>query len=99
MVADPKAALALTKLKLATPQRVERLDVQEYIDSVGDPALRVTIGVEGDPERDQIAPETRRGVQSEIWRVLRAVGDERFPYTRFLFTSEFDQEVPGYEPS
>jgi hypothetical protein len=76
--------LDVDDLALPPEPRVLSLKAEEYVDSVGDPSLRVTVTLPGDPDRDSYPWEQLRPIRDEIFRVLRDRGDARFPYVRFL---------------
>lgn len=78
--------LELGDLDLPPEPPVLSLGAEEYVDSVGDPSLRVTVTLPGDPDRDYYPWDQLKPIQDEIFRVLRERGEERFPYVRFFLT-------------
>jgi len=86
VAAEP--VLKLDELRLPEAPRVELLQVDEYTDSTGDPALRVLVVLEdlaedAEPRWSQLKP-----IQDEVFRVLAAKGESRFPYVSFRTVSE-----------
>ncbi len=88
MERDLKKALALPKLKLPGRPRVERVEFAQITDSIGDPALRITVVLDeatSDEEREwsRLAP-----VADAIRRALAAAEIDLWPYIRFRKVSE-----------
>jgi hypothetical protein len=80
--------LAQVRPQLPAEPRIAELYGYPFIDSLGDPAVRVTVvfaedfGKEG-PDWSQLKP-----IQDAIFQVLRDRGIEDFPYVRFVTSRE-----------
>src|SRR5437660_850923 len=80
--------LAEVRAHLPAEPQVAELYGYPYIDSLGDPAVRVTVvlandfGKEG-PEWSQLKP-----IKDAIFQALRDRDIEDFPYVRFVTSSE-----------
>jgi hypothetical protein len=88
MERDLKRALALRRLKLPGRPRVERVEFTQIIDSIGDPALRVTVVLDeatSDEERQwaRLAP-----IAEAVRRALAEAEIDLWPYIRFRKASE-----------
>jgi hypothetical protein len=84
--------LAVPSLNLPARPRVERIDWYPFTDSIGDPALRITVVLDeqfgkGGPGWSQLKP-----IQEAIDRSLRNHGISDFPYIRFVTSEEFTAE-------
>ena len=85
--------LALPHLNLPDRPRVERIEWYPFTDSIGDPALRITVvldeefGKQG-PQWSQLKP-----IQQVIDRALRDHGIADFPYIRFVTSKEFAAQL------
>jgi len=87
-MANATETLDRRKLNLPEHPLVESIDVQEYVDSIGDPALRITVVLADRLQKRDYAWSELGPIQDEIFRALRAVGDTRFPYVSFVGASE-----------
>jgi hypothetical protein len=84
-----RKALELKRLKKSLPNvpPVLRVDVQEYVDSEGDDALRVTVVLPDDTPDEQLTGENVWAIKSAIYDSLEAEGIQLFPYI-FLASDE-----------
>ncbi|MBX9791178.1 MAG: hypothetical protein K2Y37_19840 [Pirellulales bacterium] len=78
-------ALDLSRLALPSEPRVVGIKVDEYVDSDGADALRVTVVLTNDTTDEQLSGENSWALKSAIRESLRAHGVQLFPYI-FLAT-------------
>jgi hypothetical protein len=96
MAVDQKIrdALKLSKLKTKLPKnpRVVDIRVEEYVDTSGDDALRVTVVLDEDVEVEKLRGEDIIAMTREIRRRVRDQGIELWPYVQFAKQSELDEK-------
>jgi hypothetical protein len=85
---ERKEVLNLRNLKFPSQPRVQALLVREFTDSVGDPALDVTVTVQGRANGEDYRWHELRPIQDEIFRALREAGDDRFAYVHFTTVTD-----------
>ncbi|MCX7646920.1 MAG: hypothetical protein N2Z62_16695 [Rhodobacteraceae bacterium] len=66
--------------------RIRRVEVEEGEDHDGDASLFVTIRFDGEPRDLEVSKLT--GLTRRLRSRLSGMGEHRFPYTRFISTSE-----------
>jgi hypothetical protein len=87
----PPPSLDLAKLKLPTRPRVRRLVIEPYVDHSGEDELRVWIVFDdATTDREFMLPEVR-AVERAITDALIEMGEDRFPYTRFVRSREYSR--------
>lgn len=81
MSAAEKARQVLDLKTLALPPRpkVLEISVEDYVDSTGDPSLRIDVLLDESTTDEELGEDTFRMKQA-IYRGLRAAGIEEFPY-------------------
>lgn len=89
-----KDALKLNKLKTKLPKNPRAVDirVEEYVDTSGEDALRVTVVLDEDVEAEKVRGEDIRAFTREIRKRIRDQGIELWPYIEFAKQSELDAE-------
>ena len=89
MAVDEKTieALDLTKLSLPPSPPVSRIEVEDYEDSLGEPALRLLVVVRENTDMTKVSGEQIGEVKAAIRENLAAHGISRFPYI-FIATEE-----------
>ena len=95
VTAEIHEALDLSKLKLPANPRVISLEVEEYEDADGEPALRVLAVID---ESTVINRESARGVSElnlAIIDSLRQQGVTLFPYVFIAKPSELEDDGEG----
>lgn len=87
-------ALKLSKLKTKLPKnpRVVDIRVEEYVDTSGEDALRVTVVLDEDVEVEKLRAEDLTAMAREIRARVRDHGFELWPYVQFVKQSELDTE-------
>ena len=86
--------MKLSKLKTKLPKnpRVVDIRVEEYVDTSGEDALRVTVILDEDVEVEKLRGEDIRAMTREIRKRVREQGIELWPYIQFAKQSELDAE-------
>jgi hypothetical protein len=96
MAVDQKIrdALKLSKLKTKLPKnpRVVEIRVEEYVDTSGEEALRVTVLLDEGVEVEKLKAEDIRALTRAIRKRIREHGIELWPYIQFAKQSELDAE-------
>jgi hypothetical protein len=87
-------ALKLSKLKTKLPKnpRVVDIRVEEYVDTSGEDALRVTVVLDENVEVEKLKAEDLTAMAREIRARVRDQGFELWPYVQFIKQSELDAE-------
>lgn len=70
------------ELHLPAEPHVISVSVHEFVDSVGDAALRVDVAVEERPEKDWHWDDLKP-IQDALFDYFRSKGNSLFPYVRF----------------
>ena len=78
-------------IRLPSGAAVEEIEAWEFIDSVGDPAVRVVVVLPDAPE-DHYGRSEVKPIRDEIFRLFQENGIEHFPYVRFVTKSEIEGE-------
>ena len=86
------AALELERLILPPRPQVRRIVWQEYVDSIGDDALRVWVVLD-----DETLPRDRtwkrlKPIEDAIRNSLLQIGEQRFPYIDYPTQAELRRE-------
>jgi hypothetical protein len=91
----PPPNLDLASLKLPRKPKVRRIVIEPYVDHSGGHELRVWIVFDdATTDRDFMSPSVLE-VEQAITDAIRATGEERFPYTRFLRSRDFRRRKAG----
>ena len=95
MAVDQKIrnAVKLSKLKAKLPEnpRVVDIRVEDYVDTDGEDALRVTVILDESVDVENIRGEDITALKSAIRNAVREQGVELWPYIRFAKQSELDE--------
>jgi hypothetical protein len=87
-----KEILNPRNLNLPDEPRVEGIQFEPYVDSIGDPALQVNVVLEpfriGERRWKYLEP-----IENEIFRALQEAGVDRWPYVRFVTAEDLAQEA------
>jgi hypothetical protein len=96
MAVDQKIrdALKLSKLKTKLPKnpRVVDVRVEEYVDTSGEDALRVTVVLDEGVDVETLSAEDITAMTREIRARVRDQGFELWPYIQFVKQSELDAD-------
>jgi hypothetical protein len=68
---------------------IQRVFVEDYVDSVGEEELRVWVLFPDDTPDDLLRWDRLQPVDVEIVRRLNEAGESRFPYVRFATEREY----------
>lgn len=82
--------LKLSKLKSKLPRDPKLVDIQveDYVDTDGEDALRVTVVLDEDVDVEKVDDENVTIIIRTIHDRIRAAGIDRWPYTHFVKPSE-----------
>jgi hypothetical protein len=86
-------ALKLSKLKSKLPRdpKVVDIRVEDYVDSDGEDALRVTIVIDEDVDVEKSGQEIT-DLKSAVRRRIRELGVELWPYIQIAKPSELEED-------
>ena len=86
-------ALKLSKLKSKLPKnpRVVDIQVEDYVDTDGEDALRVTVILDENVDVEKFRGEDITALKSAIRNRVREQGVDLWPYIRFAKQSELDE--------
>lgn len=87
-----KKALDLKTLKLPPYPEVLSIQAEDYTDSDGDEALRITVVLAEDTDLDKVTGENVRALKSAIRDSLIGEGISRFPYVFLEIKGEPEAE-------
>ena len=87
-----REALDLRQLKLPERLNVQRLDVEDFTDSDGDPALRIQVLIEESVEVNEMTGRDVIELKHAIRESLREHGIRLFPYIFLAKPSELTEE-------
>jgi hypothetical protein len=90
MAVDQKIRCALDLKSLSFPPSIPVLaiDVEDYTDWTGDPALRVSVTVDESVDEESISGEDVGNLKDSIYKSLRDHGITLFPYIFLAKPSE-----------
>jgi hypothetical protein len=83
-----RKALDIKKLRLPSIPTVSALQVEEYTDSTGDPALRVRVILDESTDIEKLSGEAIGDLKAAIRESLRKHGVTKFPYIFLAKQSE-----------
>jgi hypothetical protein len=96
MAVDQKIrdALKLSKLKTKLPKnpRIVDIRVEEYVDTSGEDALRVTVVLDEGVQVEKLRAEDITAMTREIRARVRDQGFQLWPYIQFVKQSELDED-------
>ena len=85
-------ALKLERLDLPSRPKVRRIIWQEYVDSIGDEALRVWVVLDDlTPARDRTWKRLKP-IEEAVDEALLRIGEQRFPYIDYPTGAELRRE-------
>jgi hypothetical protein len=86
-------SLRLSDLKLELPPnpRVVDIQVDDYVDTDGEDALRVTVILDEDVQVENVRAEDTIAMKSAIRQRIREQGIDLWPYIRLAKQSELDE--------
>jgi hypothetical protein len=79
------------KSKLPPNPRVVDIRVDDYVDTDGEDALRVTVILDEDMQVENVKAEETIALKSAIRQRIRELGVDLWPYIRLAKQSEFDE--------
>jgi hypothetical protein len=90
-------ALKLAKVKSKLPRNPKVVDirVEDYVDSDGEDALRVTIVIDEDVDVENLSGQEITDLKSTVRRRIRELGVERWPYIQIAKPSELEEDDEG----
>ena len=93
MIQKIQDALKLGKVKSKLPRNLRVVDirVEDYVDSDGEDALRVTIVIEEDVDVEKSGQEIT-DLKSAVRRRIRELGVKRWPYIQIAKPSELAED-------
>jgi hypothetical protein len=80
------------KSKLPATPRVVDIRVEDYVDTDGEDALRVTVILDEDVEPEQITAEDAIALKTAIRQRVRDQGVDLWPYITLAKQSELDED-------
>jgi len=86
---DPK------KLGLPSPPAVKSIDVNPFVNAVGEEGLEVTVHLTNLTSEQEGNLDWTKGIEKRIRDALESMGDERFPLILYRTPSD---ETPASEP-
>lgn len=92
VTAEIYEALDLSKLKLPASPRVISLEVEEYEDWDGEPALKIQAIIDEDTDFDQVSGHDIGELKFVIGESLRQHGIRLFPYVFIVKPSELEDD-------
>lgn len=92
VTAEIHDALDLTKLRLPSSIPVEQIDVEDYVDMDGEPALRIEVIIAESTDLEQISGRDVGELKSSIHASLRQHGIRLFPYIFIAKPSEMGDD-------
>jgi hypothetical protein len=90
-------ALKLSDLKSKLPRNPKVVDirVEDYVDTDGEDALRVTVIIDENVKVERFKGEDIIALKSAIRNRIRELGVEKWPYIEIAKQSELDEENEG----
>jgi hypothetical protein len=87
-------ALKLSKVKSKLPRNPKVVDirVEDYVDSDGEDALRVTIVIDDDVDVEKVSGQDRSDLVNAIRSRIRELDVERWDYIGFAKPSELEED-------
>ena len=86
-----REALDLKNLKLPRNTPVERLEVEDYMDSTGVPSLRILAVLKESTDLDAMTGRDVGDMKRAIFNRLLERGIDRFPYISIALPSELEE--------
>jgi hypothetical protein len=87
-------ALKLSKLKSKLPRNPKVIDihVEDYVDSDGEDALRVTIIIDEGVDIENVSGQEITDLKSAVRRRIRELGVQLWPYIQIAKPSEVEED-------
>ena len=94
MIQKVQDALKLSKLKSKLPRNPKFVDirVEDYVDSDGEDALRVTIVIDEDVDVENVSGQEITDLKSVVRRRIRELGVELWAYIQIAKLSELEDD-------
>ena len=94
MIRKVQDALKLGKVKSKLPPqpRVVEIRVEDYVDSDGEDALRVTIVIDEDVDVEKVSGQDLSDLVNAVRSRIRGLGVERWAYIGFAKPSELEED-------
>ena len=94
MIQKVQDALKVGKLKSKLPRSPKVVDirVEDYVDTDGEDALRVTVIIDENVDVEKVHGDDITALKRASHDRVRELGVERWPYTHIAKQSEFDEE-------
>ena len=94
MIQKVQDALKLNQVKSKPPRNPKVVDirVEEYVDSDGEDAMRVTIVIDEDVDVENFDGDEITALKSAIRERIRALGIEMWAYIQIAKPSELEQD-------
>jgi hypothetical protein len=94
MIQKVQDALKLGKVKSKLPRNPKVVDirVEDYVDSDGEDALRVTIVIDDDVDVGKVSGQEITDLKSAVRRRIRELGVELWPYIQIAKPSELEED-------
>ncbi len=83
--------LDLSKLKLPAKPKIDRLEVEDYVDNLGEDALRILLVLSEDTRDDDLTGDAVWAIKLAIRDALLAADIQEFPFISFAKPSELEQ--------
>jgi hypothetical protein len=93
MIRKVQDALKLSKLRSKLPREPKVVDirVEDYVDTDGEDALRVTVVIDEDVDVEKVDGDDVMVMKRAIHDRIRDLGVERWPYVFVVKQSELDE--------
>ena len=94
MIRKVQDALKLSKMRSKLPRNPKVVDirVEDYVDTDGEDALRVTVVIDEDVDVENVDGDDVTAVKRAIRDRIRDLGVELWPYIQFAKPSELEEE-------
>ena len=94
MIQKVQDALKLGKVKSKLPRNPKVVDirVEDYVDTDGEDALRVTIVIDEDVDVEKVSGQDITDLKNAIRRRIRELGVELWAYIRIAKPSELEED-------
>ena len=94
MIQKVQDALKLSKMRSKLPRNPKVVDirVEDYVDTDGEDALRVTVVIDEDVDVEKVSGDDVTDVKQRHPRRIRDLGVELWPYIQIAKPSELEEE-------
>lgn len=95
MIRKVQDALKPSKLRSKLPRspKVTDIRVEDYVDTDGEDALRVTVIIDEDVDVEKVGGHDIGDLKSAVRQRIRELGVELWPYVQIAKQSELDEEA------